>query len=112
MDQTFNVDWRKVSEAVDSTLKTSTETINSLIAELKRVQAGNERLLKDNEILAKNAAEAFQEGLNESRELIVEEVIKEMYCFLIDRAGMDGLSVDELISLTVEFLKKKRGEMG
>ena len=38
MDQTFSVDWRKVSEALDRALGTSTETIKSLVAELKRVQ--------------------------------------------------------------------------
>lgn len=86
MDQTFSVDWRKVSEAIGNTLETSTETIRSLVAGLKRVQAENERLLKDNEILAKNAAEAFQEGLNENRDLFTEEILKEFAHFLIDRA--------------------------
>lgn len=43
------------------------ETIN-------RLKSENERLQKENEILSTNADNAFQEGLNESRELFKQEV--------------------------------------
>ena len=85
--------------------------INEIFPEYNRRGVEIKKLCQENELLSKNAAEAFREGLNENRKLFTDEVVTEMYCFLIDRASMDGLSVDELISLTVEFLKKKRGEM-
>lgn len=41
---------------------------------INRQKAENERLQKENEILSTNADNAFQEGLNESRELFKQEV--------------------------------------
>lgn len=43
---------------------------------INRQKAENERLQKENEILSANADNAFQEGLNENRELFKEEVEK------------------------------------
>ncbi len=45
---------------------------------IKRLQVENERLKKENAILSTNADNAFQEGLNENRELFKNEVYAEI----------------------------------
>ncbi len=45
---------------------------------INRQKAENERLQKENEILSTNADDAFQQGLNESRELFKQEVETEI----------------------------------
>lgn len=49
-----------------------------LSIKLKKAKTEIERLQKENEILSANADNAFQEGLNENRELFKEEVEKDI----------------------------------
>ncbi len=59
---------------------------NSLKMHLKKAEAEIKRLQSENKILSQNADEAFQEGLNENRNLFTEEILKEFAKFLIDRS--------------------------
>ena len=57
-------------------VKCSTELTANALDLINSQKAENERVQKENEILSANADNAFQEGLNENRELFKEEVEK------------------------------------
>lgn len=71
--------------------------INEILPEYNRRGVEIKKLRQENELLSKNAAEAFQEGLNENRELFTEEILKEFGHFLIRRAKEDGGRVDGVV---------------
>ena len=85
-------------------LKYALDLINRLQADKEALIAGQETLQKalaekdkeierlkaENELLQKNADEAFQEGLNENRSLFVKEVIQEIQQVICDNTYPDA----------------------
>lgn len=63
------------------------ETLQKALAEKDKEI---ERLKAENELLQKNADEAFQEGLNENRSLFVKEVIQEIQQVICDNTYADA----------------------
>lgn len=55
------------------------DLISSKVLEIDRLKAEIERLHKENKILSRNADTAFQDGLNECRELFAPEIKAEAY---------------------------------
>lgn len=53
---------------------------------INRLQAENERLRKENEILSENADTAFQDGLNENQALFEKTVLKDFVKELKEKA--------------------------
>ena len=62
-----------------SALRDSHRIVRKAEEEIARQKAEIERLKKENEILIINADNAFQEGLNENRDLFEEEVKFKLY---------------------------------
>lgn len=82
-----------------------TERVLDLI---NRQKAEIEKLKKENEILSRNADNAFQEGLNECRELFEPEIKAEAYKEFAKRmseccAFNDDLSADAYLSVTTDI---------
>lgn len=63
------------------------ETLQKALAEKDKEI---ERLKAENELLQRNADEAFQEGLNENRSLFVKEVIQEIQQVICDNTYPDA----------------------
>lgn len=63
------------------------ETLQKALAEKDKEI---EKLKAENELLQKNADEAFQEGLNENRSLFVKEVIQEIQQVICDNTYPDA----------------------
>lgn len=55
------------------------DLISSKVLEIDRLKAEIKRLHKENKILSRNADTAFQDGLNECRELFAPEIKAEAY---------------------------------
>ena len=81
--------------------------INEILPEYNRRGVEIKKLCQENELLSKNAAEAFLEGLNESRELFTEEILKEFAHFLIDRAEGGVIPICDLPDLVIDFQTKE-----
>ena len=77
--------------------------LTSLQNDLTSAKAEIKSLRRENKILSKNAAEAFQEGLNENRNLFTEEILKEFAHFLIDRAEGGVIRICDLPDLVIDF---------
>ena len=85
---------------------------------INRQKAENEKLKSENEILSRNADNAFQEGLNECRELFEPEIKAEAYKEFAKRveeccASNNDLSADAWLSITTDIncvLKEMVGE--
>lgn len=83
-----------------------------------RQKAEIEKLKKENEILSRNADNAFQEGLNECRELFEPEIKAEAYKEFAKRmseccVSNNDLSADAYLSVTTDIncvLKEMVGE--
>ena len=91
------------NEKLNIELKAMRGAANSYKAEV-------ERLKKENKILSHNADTAFQDGLNESRELFAPEIKAEAYKefakFLIDKSSKGLLRTSDL----PDYVKEMVGE--
>lgn len=89
---------RNTNDCIEHLSKKAIKLINRLQSQKEALIAGQETLQKalaekdkeieklkaENEILQKNADEAFQEGLNENRGLFVKEVIQKIQQIICD----------------------------
>lgn len=93
-------------------------TINDVLNLINRQKAEIEKLKSKNEILSHNADNAFQEGLNECRELFEPEIKSEAYIEFAEKmreccAFNSDLSTDAYLSVTSDIncvLKEMVGE--
>ena len=82
---------RELAECVCSYFVDQVELslVNETIDLINRQKAEIEKLKSENEILSLNADNAFQEGLNECRELFEPEIKSEAYKEFADRLKMN-----------------------
>lgn len=89
-------------------------TINDVLNLINRQKAENEKLKSENKILSRNADNAFQEGLNECRELFEPEIKAEAYKEFAEKLTSIGKRDDAygLVSVfeIAELLKEMVGE--
>ncbi len=91
-------------------IKRKSKMLESALEEnllLRAYRGENIKLKEENKILSKNAAEVFQEGLNENRKLFTGEILKEFVHFLIDRAEGGVIHVCDLPDLVIDFQTKE-----
>ena len=87
--------------------------IKDALGVLKRQKAQIERLKKKNKILIKNADTAFQDGLDENRDLFKKEVypeiraeaIKEFAKYIIDKSQNSIIQVSDIPDYVKEMME-------
>lgn len=85
-------------------------TINDVLNLINRQKEEIEKLKSKNKILSRNADNAFQEGLNERRELFEPEIKSEAYKEFAERLCVDKVSNDKTVIEAKVLLKEMVGE--